>query len=75
MPGLQGVYIFADFSGQELGAIRYCSGQLAGPVAMPLSSIQSTNGFGNISSFVEGNDGELYVTYGVSTRIGRLAPQ
>jgi len=30
---------------------------------------------GNISSFVEGNDGELYVTYGVSTRIGRLAPQ
>jgi glucose/arabinose dehydrogenase len=75
IPALQGVYLFADFGGQEMGAIRYCSGQLAGPVAIPLSSIQSTNGFGNVSSFVGGNDGELYVTYGVSTRIGRLAPQ
>jgi hypothetical protein len=44
-------------------------------VAVPLSSIQSANTFNSISSFVEGNDGEVYVTYGYSTRIGRLAPQ
>ena len=31
--------------------------------------------FSAITSFVEGNDGELYVTYGNATRIGRLAPQ
>jgi glucose/arabinose dehydrogenase len=76
IPSLQGVYLFADFSGDELGAIRYCDGQTYGPVAVPLSSIPASNGtLAQISSFVQGNDGELYVTYGFSTRIGKLVPQ
>jgi glucose/arabinose dehydrogenase len=76
IPSLQGVYLFADFSGDELGALRWCNGQAYGPVAVPLSSIPASNGtLAQISSFVQGTDGELYVTYGFSTRIGKLAPQ
>ena len=76
IPALQGVYLFADFSGAELGAVRYCNGQVDGPVAVPLSQIPTPGGtLSTITSFVEGNDGELYVTYGLATQIGRLAPQ
>jgi glucose/arabinose dehydrogenase len=76
IPALQGVYLFADFAGAELGALRYCSGQIYGPVAVPLSQIPTPNGgLSAISSFVEGNDGELYVTYGGGTRVGRIAPR
>lgn len=74
-PALWGVMFFADFYGQELGALRYCNGQVFGPVSIALSSIQAPTSVGAITSFVDGNDGELYVTYGTSTRIGRLAPQ
>jgi hypothetical protein len=75
MPALQGALLFADFYGAELGALRYCAGQLYGPVAVPLSQIPAPDGLSTISSFVEGNDGELYVTYGSATRVGRIAPQ
>lgn len=75
VPALQGVMLFADFYGAELGALRYCNGQVFGPVAVPLSSIMTPTTLNAISSFVEGNDGELYVTYGYGTRIGRIAAQ
>jgi glucose/arabinose dehydrogenase len=76
IPSLQGVYLFADFGGNVMGALRYCGGQVYGPVAVPLSQITTPNGSpSQITSFVQGNDGELYVTYGSSTRIGRIAPQ
>jgi glucose/arabinose dehydrogenase len=76
IPALKGVYLFADFDGAELGALRYCDGQVFGPVAVPLSEIPASHGtLDSISSFAEGNDGELYVTYGLSTRIGRIAPE
>jgi glucose/arabinose dehydrogenase len=79
-PALRGVFFFADFSGAELGAIRYCGGQVHGPVALPLSQIPTGTGGGTlsqISAIVEGNDGELYVVYGLfaGARIGRLAAQ
>ena len=76
IPSLYGVYLFSDFSGGELGALRYCDGQTYGPVAMSLADIPTPDGpVANISSFVEGHDGELYVTYGSGSRVGRLAPQ
>ncbi len=76
IPALRGVYLFADFSGAELGTLRYCNGQVSAPVAMPLSQIPVSMGsLDSITSIVEGNDGELYVTYGFATRIGRIAPQ
>ena len=76
IPALQGVYLFADFSGSALGAVRYCEGQWHGPVAMPLASIPTPTGtLSAVSSFVEGHDGELYVTYGFGTRVGRIAHQ
>jgi glucose/arabinose dehydrogenase len=75
IPSLQGVYFFADYYGSRMGALRYCNGQVYGPVDIPLSSISSPNTVQTISSFVEGNDGELYVTFGFGTRIGRIAPQ
>ena len=76
IPELRGVYLFADFAGAELGALRYCNGSASSAVAIPLSEIPATSGsLTNISSIVEGNDGELYVTYGFGTRLGRIAPQ
>ena len=75
IPSLQGVMLFADYAGAEMGALRYCNGTAYGPVAIPLSSIVTPTSLNAISSFVEGNDGELYVTYGFSTRIGKIAPQ
>jgi glucose/arabinose dehydrogenase len=75
MPALRGTYFFADFYGIELGALRYCNGKTYGPVKIPYASITGPNSLGVVSSFQLGNDGELYVTYGVPTRIGRLAPQ
>ena len=76
IPALQGVYLFADFYGDELGAVRWCNGPASGPIAVALSEIPTPTGtVSTISSFVEGHDGELYVTYGFETRVGRLAPQ
>jgi glucose/arabinose dehydrogenase len=76
IPALQGVYLFADFTGTALGAVTYCDGAVSAPVAVPLSQIETPTGsLSAISSFVEGHDGELYVTYGAPSRIGRLAPQ
>jgi glucose/arabinose dehydrogenase len=76
IPSLYGVYLFSDFSGNELGALRYCDGQTYGPVAMSLDDVPTPQGHvANISSFVEGHDGELYVTYGFNSRVGRLAVQ
>lgn len=76
IPALQGVFLFGDFFGAELGALRYCGGQVYGPVAVPLSQIPTPSGsLSTVTSFVQGNDGELYVTYGSATRVGRIAPQ
>lgn len=72
IPALQGVYLFADYVGAEVGAIRYCGGQAYGPVSMPKKQIATPTGtLGNVSSFVEGHDGELYVTY--NGRLGKFA--
>jgi glucose/arabinose dehydrogenase len=76
IPSLTGVYLFADFSGAELGALRYCNGQVYGPVSVALSAIPASHGtLQSISSFVEGHEGELYVTYGFATRVGKIVPQ
>ncbi len=75
IPALQGVYLFADYSGGAMGALRHCGGQTYGPVAVQLSQISTPNGSPrNITSFIEGNDGELYLMYS-SSRLGRLALQ
>lgn len=76
IPSLKGAFLFADFYGAQLGAFRYCNGQVYGPVAVQLSQIPVSAGtLDSITSFVEGHDGEVYVTYGTSTRIGKIAPQ
>jgi glucose/arabinose dehydrogenase len=79
-PALHGVFFFADFYGADLGALRYCGGQVYGPVPIPLSSIPTGTGGGTleqIAAFAQGHDGELYVVYGAggAARIGRLAVQ
>lgn len=75
IPALDGVYLFADFYGSRLGALRACQSGVHGPVAVPLADIPAPGGLSDISAIVEGTDGELYLTYGQSTRLGRLAPQ
>jgi glucose/arabinose dehydrogenase len=74
IPSLVGVYLFADFGGAELGALRYCNGQTYGPVAVPRAQILGAPTA--ISSFVEGHDAELYVMYGYSPgRLGKIMQQ
>ena len=79
-PALQGIYFFADFAGAEIGALRYCNGQVYGPVPYPTGQIPTGTGggtFNQITAFVQGNDGEVYVVYGLygNSHIGRLATQ
>lgn len=79
-PALQGVFFFADFYGAHLGALRYCGGQVYGPVAVPLADIPTGAGggtLGQIGAFAEDHDGELYVVYGSGSgaRIGHLTVQ
>jgi len=75
IPALQGVYLFADYNGSQMGAIRHCGDQTYGPVAVRLSQIQTPNGNpGSITAFIEGNDGELYLMYN-SSRLGRFTLQ
>ncbi len=75
IPSLYGVILFADFSGAEMAAIRYCNGTLYGPTVIQNADVTTQGGLSAISSIVEGNDGELYVTWGYGGRLGRLAPQ
>lgn len=74
IPALRGIYLFADFYAGVMGALRYCNGTTYGPTAVQLSTIATSNGgtLSNISSFVQGNDGELYVTYGFGSRLGKF---
>lgn len=77
IPELRGVYLFADHGGSNLGALRTCEGQVYGPVAVPLDQIPTggAGSLGSITSFQEGNDGEIYITYGNATRLGKLTKQ
>lgn len=78
LPALDGVYLFSDYGGAEMGALKYCGGQVKGPVAIAKSSIPTPQGTLNVtSSILEGHDGELYVTYGGggSARLGKIVPQ
>ncbi|MBK6691549.1 MAG: PQQ-dependent sugar dehydrogenase [Myxococcales bacterium] len=77
MPTLAGVYFFADFTGGAMGAVRNCSGTFSAPAVIQLSQVPTPTGtLATISSFAQGLDGELYVTYNSgTTRLGRLALQ
>ncbi len=55
LPDLVGWYLFADFVSGEVAAVKVCGGAASG-----LSGIPSLSG-GNIASFGEGRDGELYI--------------
>lgn len=59
----------------EIGALRYCGGQVYGPVPIANDAIPTgTLPLQQITAFVEGNDGELYgLTAGA--RVARLATQ
>jgi len=55
IPALHGWYFYADFISGEVAALKVCEGAAVGQQAVP-----SLSG-GNVSSFGEGNDGELYI--------------
>lgn len=77
IPALRGVYVFSDIADTDMGVMRYCNGTLYGPTAIPYSQLPIMGG-GNvntISSFMTGNDGEIYLTWGQTGRLGRLAPR
>jgi glucose/arabinose dehydrogenase len=74
IPALAGIYLFADYSGRAMGAVRRCGSTFSPPTAVRLSTIPTPTGtLSTISSFAAGQDGELYVTY--SGRFGRFAPR
>ncbi|MCA9604896.1 MAG: PQQ-dependent sugar dehydrogenase [Myxococcales bacterium] len=53
--GLQGWYFFSDYCSGATRALKVCDGAAAGEQAVPALS------GGNVSSFGEGPDGELYI--------------
>lgn len=76
MPSLGGACLFADFEGDELGVLRTCHGVATSVTAVPLSQIPTTAGaLDAITSILEGHDGELYVTWGFASHLGKLVPQ
>lgn len=78
IPSLYGVYLFSDYGGAEMGALKYCNGQVKGPVVLQKSAVPTPQGTLNVtSSFAEGHDGEIYLTYGGGggARLGKLVPQ
>lgn len=80
MPEKRGVYIFGDWSGNNMAALYHCDGETS-----PITEIDykadpnlPNNGYlvktdervpaiTNITSIVEGNDGELYMTVNSNT--------
>jgi len=54
LPGLQGAYVFGDYCNGRIWALFYDSN------GKPLTQVLADSGI-NITSFAEGNDGELYV--------------
>lgn len=72
IPALKGVYFFSDFSQPTVGALRYCNNAVQGVIAIQYTSIPNIE---QVSSWNEGTDKEIYVTYGWSGRVGRLEAQ
>jgi len=66
--GLQGAYIYGDYCSKDVAAFRYCDGQVVGHQRVPgLTGLSS-----GLSSFGEGNDGELYLVYHGSGAVEKL---
>lgn len=68
IPKLQGVYLYGDYCSKDVGAFRHCDGKVVGHQRVP-----GLRGLGaGLSSFGEGNDGELYLIYHGSGHVKRL---
>ena len=59
IPGLDGFYLFSDIAVFDVAALRYCHGEASSIQRVPgLSGIQ-----GQLASFGEDGNGELYIAY------------
>ena len=69
MPGLQGLFLFADFCTSKVSAVEFDN---AGrPSELPV--IPPGSGIGNITTFAKSNDGELYAV--TDSQIHRIQPE
>jgi glucose/arabinose dehydrogenase len=70
IPALRGTYLFGDGCSPDIGAFHYCASD--GFVG-ELTRVAGLEGRGSaLSSFGEGLDGELYMTYSVSGDVLRI---
>ncbi len=59
LEALEGAYIFGDYCSSDVAALRYCDGEVAGPVRLPGLEGQGQG----LSSFGRNHEGELYLLY------------
>jgi glucose/arabinose dehydrogenase len=70
IPGLRGVYFFGDYCSNDIGAFRWCEGEVMG--AMRADDL---GGVGDgLASFGEDNAGELYVVFVESEEVFKIVP-
>ncbi|MFT5356079.1 MAG: hypothetical protein ACI9KE_003302, partial [Polyangiales bacterium] len=59
IPGLDGFYLFSDITSVDVAALRYCDGE-----ANSVQRIEGLSGIqGQLASFGEDGNGELYIAY------------
>src|SRR5690606_35439591 len=68
IPALRGTYLFGDYCSREIGAFRYCDGEVR-----DATTIEGLEGAGSgLVSFGEDLAGELYLVYASSGEVRRI---
>lgn len=70
IPGLQGTYLFGDYCSPEVGALRYCDGEVRDEQTIPALR----NLAPGLVSFGEDLAGELYLVYAAGGVVHRIEP-
>jgi glucose/arabinose dehydrogenase len=87
LPDLRGVYIFGDWAGNNMAALYHCDGATSEITEIDyeadpnlpnngylVKADEDAPGIRNITSIVEGNDGEIYMTVNANTLLKIVAP-
>lgn len=87
LPQLNGVYLFGDWAGNNMAALYHCDGATSDVTEIDyeadpnlpnngylVKTDAEVPGIRNITSIVEGNDGEIYMTINGNTLLQIVAP-
>lgn len=87
IPTLNGVYLFGDWAGNNMAALRHCDGTTSEVTEIDyeadpnlpnngylVKADEDAPGIRNITSIVEGNDGEIYLTVNANSLLKIVPP-